>query len=212
MTPIFLVATAMKNHFLEMLDGELSPVLQADGFGGQEREWKRHHDPVINCVEVQLRSDQAACTVNLGAHLTFLPVAGGSSPVLFDTITEADCEIQSRLAWQSEPEHWWGFDSPEESVADLVACYREQGKAYFERFVNFPHPFVDIAPDNLDDDDVSTLFPIMTRVRKILLIARVHEHLGDAANAVRFAKLGKEVAGMAIGPKAAFRDILRRYK
>ena len=202
------MATIMKNRFFEMLDGELGPVLQASGFAGQRQEWKRHRDPVVNCVEVQLRSDQTACTVNLGVHLTFLPVGDGSSPVEFDTITEVDCEIQSRLAWSNEPEHWCKFDSPEESVADLVACFRERGEAYFENFVNFPHPFIDIEPGSLDDDEVSALFPIMTKVRKILLIARVHEHLGDATNAVRFARLGKEVAGMAVGPKAAFRDIL----
>ncbi len=206
------MATVMKNRFFQVLDGELGPVLQAFGFAGQEQEWKRHRDPVVNCVEIQVRSDQSACTVNLGVHLTFLPAGGGSIPVDFDTITEADCEIQNRLAWRNEPEHWWGFDSPEESVADLVACFREKGEAYFGKFANFPHPFIDIEPSNLDDKEISTLFPIMTKVRKILLIARVHEHLGDTTNAVRFAQLGKEVAGMAVGPKAAFRDILRRHK
>ena len=101
----------MKQRFLEMLDDELGPALQDYGFSGQGCEWKRHRDPVFNCIEVQLRSDQAACSVNLGVHLAFLPVAGGSSVVDFATISEADCEIQSRLAWKNEPEHWWDFDS-----------------------------------------------------------------------------------------------------
>lgn len=206
------MTTVMKNHFFEMLDGELSPILQANGFAGHGREWKRLRDPVINCVEIQLRSDQAACSVNLGVHLAFLPVVGGLSPVDFNAITEVDCEVQSRLAWANEREHWWEFDSPEESVANLVACFRERGEAYFEKFSQFPHPFIDIDPDSLDDDEISTLFPIMTKVRKVLLIARVHEHVGDIANAVRFAQLGKEVAGMAVGPKAAFREILRKHK
>jgi hypothetical protein len=56
------------------------------------------------------------------------------------------------------------------------------------------------------------MLPTMTRVRRILLIARVYDHLRDGSHALAWAEFGKEYAGMAVGPKAAFRDIVRKYK
>ena len=71
---------------------------------------------------------------------------------------------------------------------------------------------MDIEIDNIDSEEVIELMPLTTKVRRILLIARVFDHLGDGKQAVAWAELGKQHAGMAVGPKAALRAIVRKYR
>jgi hypothetical protein len=150
--------------------------------------------------------------VNLGVHFAFLPGAGNSSGVEFSSISQPDCEIQKRLAWNGDSDCWWDYNSPEESANDIAACYLENGVPFFEKFKDFPAPFVSIRPDEFDDDAYCSLFPLLTKVRKVLLLARVHDFLGNVDLATQFAQLGENIAGRAVGPRAAFREILRKYK
>lgn len=206
------MARVTEGHFAAMLERHLAPALHADDFVGQGWEWSRLRDPVVNCIQIQPRSDHIACCVNLGVHLTFLPVAGGSSRSEWPNISQPDCEIKHRLAWEGESEHWWMYEDAEDAVSDLVACCQKHGKAFFDQFGQFPRPFVDIAPEDVGNESVAKLFPVMTKVRKVLLLARVHDYLGNAEQAVQFSQIGKETAGPAVGPKAAFRELLRKYK
>jgi len=202
----------MKLDSMIRLSNQLQELFRSYGFTGERGEWRHVGDPEICCIGIQERSDNAAFCVNLGVHLAFLPVAGQSGAPDVNSITTVDCEIMSRLGWRDESEHWWEFKSLESSVADVIACYEEHGRSYFDRFSNFPHPFVDIGVDDLDNDDVSTLFPIMTRVRKLLLIARVYDYLDDSKSAVYFSRIGLDAAGRAVAPKVAFRAILKKHE
>lgn len=207
-----MTPTATEKHFALLLERRLAPVLIADDFLGQDWTWSRLRQPVINCIQIQPRSDRIACSINLGVHLTLLPVAGGSHRIEWPKVSQPHCEIQSRLAWEGESEHWWRYEDGEDAVNDLVGCYQKHGKAFFGQFDNFPHPFVDIEPSDIGGETVARLFPIMTKVRKLLLLARVHDYLGDSERTVQFSHIGKETAGPAAGPKAVFRELLRKYE
>lgn len=197
---------------LEVFERHVVPLLDADGFTGSNGTWRRTIESVINCVEIQVKSDKSACCVNLGVHFTFLPVVGGSQGVDIDNLLQSDCELKTRLAWEGESGHWWPFDDAERNAIDMAACFTQIGKAFFARFSQFPHPFLDIDLKDIASDANSNLFPMMTKVRKVLLLARIHDYLGHADAVVPLCNLGIEVAGMASGPKAAFRDLLRKYK
>ncbi len=194
--------------FRELLKTRLGPVLCADGFARIGKEWQRIVGPLINCLNVQNKSDNAACCVNLGVHLAFLPTftssVSGSKP-----IDPADCEISDRLCWEGEPDHWWPYADGERAADDLVACYERRGRDYFALFARFPRPFVDVELPDFRDKATTDLFPMMTKVRKALLLARVHDHLGNAEKAVEFSRFGESIAGR--GLKPAFEAILRKH-
>jgi hypothetical protein len=99
-----------KSVFMQCIERGLAPILRDAGFIGQGQRWRRVREPFIDCVEVQLRSDDAACCVNLVEHLSFLPVAGGSAAPNIETMTTVDCEIKRRLAPLGHAEHWWRFE------------------------------------------------------------------------------------------------------
>jgi hypothetical protein len=114
------------------------------------------------------------------------------------------------LAWEGESDHWWRYDDGEAGVTDLMACYEEHGRAYLGKFADFPRPFVNIGPDDIGSEAVSELFPLMTKTRKLLLLARVHDYLGNAQRAVQFSDIGQEISG--VGLKGKFREIVRKYQ
>lgn len=202
-----------KTDFMESLGRNLVPILREAGFGGQSPCWTRIREPFIDCVDVQTRSDDAACCVNLGEHLTFLPVAAGSRTPNVETMTTVDCEMKRRLAPKGYPEHWWSFENVPAETADLINCFQAHAEEFFGQYRNFPKPFTDLELADIDSDvAIEMLFPMMTKIRRILLIARVYDHLQDRASSLAWAEFGIANAGMAVGPKAAFRQIVRKYK
>ena len=190
----------------------LSPLLEGDGFVSSNGIWRRSAGPIVNYLGMQLKSDERAFCVNLGVHFTFIPPVGKSQVVAMADLSLAECEIKSRLAWLREVDHWWSFDDDEQQATDLISCYEQVGRRFFQQFSQFPHPFADIELSEIASDTVAAFFPMMTKVRKVLLLARIHDHLGHSDRVVPLCKLGIEVAGMASGPKAAFRDLLRKYE
>ena len=200
-----------KTKFSNDVDERLSSVLLDSGFSGGDLRWVRVRDQFIDCVDIQIRSDDAACCVNLGEHLSFLPVVGGSAPIDLGRMSSVDCEIRARLAPDGEPDYWWGFGSGFSDVEDLVGCFKESGEAFFRKYRDFPKPFADVEMSNIGSEPTIELMPMMTKIRRILLIARMYDYLNDVVKAVEWADFGKQNAGMAVGPKSAFREILRKY-
>src|SRR5947209_5273233 len=137
------MADSQVSRFHEQLQKRLEPALGADGFTRVGEEWQRIGDPVINCLQVQTKSDNTACCVNLGVHLAFLPTFTSSVPGS-KPIDPPDCEIMNRLCWEGEVDHWWPYADEVRAANDLVACYERRGRDYFALFARFPHPFVEI--------------------------------------------------------------------
>lgn len=124
-------------------------------------------------------------------------------------VTQADREIKQRLAPSGESDHWWPVGDAVQT-SSMLACLKECGLPFFEQFKSLPGPFGSITPETVGDDSVIALLPNMTRVRRILLLARVHQYLGNTERALEWARFGMENAGMAVGPKVAFKEIVRK--
>ncbi len=207
-----IMPSTTKRQFAALLECRLAPDLRSDGFVMDDSQWSRIRRPVINCIQVQSRRDDLACCANLGVHLTFLPKVWESQCSDSNHFVLQDCEIQTRLAWEGETDHWWIYDEAENAVTDLVACYHEQGKPFFARFQKFPYPFVDISLDDIRSGElVEKLGVGMTKIRAVLLLARVHDYLGNADMVTQLSRMGQQIAGRAVGPKVAFRELLHKY-
>lgn len=195
---------------LKTIKAIASPVLVGEGFvSADDVTWTRHRPPFMFCIEFQLRSDEVVYCVNLGVHMDFLPdlvKRGGAYDAGF---TQADCEIKQRLAPSGESDHWWAIGD-EVQAFSMLACLKECGVPFFDQFNGLPGPFGSITPETVGDDSAIALLPTMTRVRRILLLARIHEYLGDSERGLEWARFGMKNAGMAVGPKVAFKDIIRK--
>jgi len=191
-------------------EASATSALAGEGFvSADEVTWTRHRPPFIDCIEFQLHSDEVAYCVNLGVHMDFLPDVIGRNSAQNAGVTQADCEIKQRLAPSGESDHWWAIGDGVQACS-MLACLRECGLPFLEQFNDLPGPFGAITPETVGDDAVIALLPNMTRVRRILLLARIHEYLGNIEQALEWARFGMENAGMAVGPKVAFKEIVRK--
>lgn len=197
-----------RKEFHERLSRNWIPVLEADGFVTSGWSWRRDREPFIHCISVQDRSDGKACCVNLGAHLTFLPVVGSS--ISIEALTPDCCEIKGRLAPSGQIDHWWPFDGGKDEVENLIGFYESQGRAFFEQYDDFPRTFEGIRPEHIENENLSGLFPTMTKVRIALLLARVNEHLGNIVAVRAFADLGLRIAKHGVVSKREFKRMLGR--
>lgn len=201
----------MKEFLLAVRD-HLSPRLESTGFESSELAWRRFRNPYVDCVEIQIRSDQRACCVNLGLHLSFLPAAGTKTSIDPARLQLIDCEIRSRATRNGESDSWWEFKNDPSEVDCLVSCAMKNVELFFGKYRDFPQPFLDFEPSDLASEEMTALLPAMTKVRRTLFLARLHEHLGDHKRAKFWSQFGLEHAGMASGPKAEFREILNETR
>lgn len=182
-------------------------VLSDSGFAGTNLVWTRARPPFIDCVEFQLRSDKVAYCVNLGVHLDFLPSPSGECRAVE---SQADCEIKLRLSIKEGTDQWWDIDRG--SDQEVLDCLRDRGFQFFNRFSELPGPLSALTPKSIDGKESKNLLPGMTRVRRVLLMSRIYKHLGDTDKTLQWARLGEQIAGMAVGPKVAFQNIIRELE
>ncbi|MBL8891048.1 MAG: DUF4304 domain-containing protein [Planctomycetaceae bacterium] len=198
-----------KSEFVNSVENMLCAELTHRGFVSRGRSWIRVRGPFIDCVDVQIRSDERACCVNLGEHLSFLPCAGTSRQFDIKTSSSIDCEMKSRLAPDDLSDYWWDLKSGLEGLDSLVRCFRDGAFVFFDRYVDFPLPFTKLTIEEIDSDTAIRLMPTMTKIRRVLLMSRVYAYLEDHTNAEMWARFGSENCGVAVGLKASFQEIIR---
>jgi hypothetical protein len=200
-----------RKTFFGVLKREFASMLRADGFTGSGTTYRRAVGPVIQTIWIQSSRYGGECCVNLGVHLTFLPMVLDEAPDI-RTITEPDCEFRCRLVCEGETDHWWPFgttqDEAEMSVVDLVQTYRDYGAPYFAAWAEFPGRFIDLTVDQLTQGS-KLPFPVHTTdLRAALAMARIHAHLGNLETSRSFAAFGLANLGKATGLRRSFEEML----
>ena len=168
--------------------------------------WNRRNGDELHVVEVQKHRADARFCVNLGVHFAFLPVAG-TEAALKGLLSSSDCELKLRLTGQpADQDAWWPMDDG--GVTDVAALLPDQATAVFHRY-RLDGPLATLDATSVERGTTG-LLDSMTRVRACLLLARMHERLGNLDKCVEAASAGLRLAGMAVGPKKALKDILAR--
>lgn len=189
-------------------DAAMNKALTSAGFGRTAAGvWNRRSDEELNVIQLQKHSTEASFCVNLGVHYTFLPKSGIEAPLDGDQVEVSDCEIKLRLTDQATvKDQWWPIAaSSVEQVVDLV-CSR--GLTIFDSY-RLDGPISAMDGKSIESGNLG-LLASMTKVRACLLLARMHLRLGNREECVEAASIGVKLAGMAVCPKVAFKDILNR--
>ena len=185
----------------------LDDVLQRAGFErGQDDIWRRFEGEVLDCVEIQTKSDRKAFCVELGVHFAFIPIAAGAEAPNLPVLTAAQCELRSRLE-RGGQEVWWS--DPMADAQDLANLVKTYGLEFFGRYADIRTAFGAISPDTVDGDQAMRLTPNLTRARRLLFFALVHEHLGNLEWAETIAELGLQ-GNLPTGPKVQLKRLTAR--
>jgi len=198
-------------NFTDFLDAADASLLRPLGNAGFQRVnagiWNFRKGDDLNVVCLQKHSSESSFCVNLGIHYAFLPKAGSETPLTGGYIEQTDCEIKLRLTSESSAkDQWWPIVlDAADAVANLVS---QRGVAIFDSY-RLAGPIAAMEAGDIEVGNPGMLSSL-TKVRACLLLARIHERLGNRAKCVDAATIGIKLAGIAVGPKKALKDILKR--
>ncbi|MDP3230429.1 MAG: DUF4304 domain-containing protein [Acidovorax sp.] len=193
----------------QAVDAAMSEALTGAGFRRRAPGvWNRRQNDDLNVIQLQEHSSEKLFCVNLGVHYSFLPKAGSQVPLGVDEQIELpDCEFKLRLTDQvAAKDQWWPIAAVSAMHVAALTCSR--GLEVLDSYQ------IDGQIGAMDGKDVESgnlgLLASLTKVRACLLLARMHERLGNRDKCVEAASIGIKLAGMAVGPKKALKEILVR--
>jgi len=213
-----------KDIFFNCLKSEFVPKLRAFGFKGSGQNFRRFRDEVIQVINIQVNKYGGNCCVNLGLHLTFLPIAGESPLTDPKKLRASSCEFRWRLAPPGATDYWWGYENgvaahlpfrmeggkgqgPIGKARDLIKTYEAYGEPRFQSVMTVEAVARLFQPDDIRRGKLLPLYGY-TQTRGALTMARIHKYLGDEDLARKFARVGLEKIGKAKALRREFEKIL----
>jgi uncharacterized protein DUF4304 len=188
--------------FADQLKERFAPALRSVGFKGSGTHFRRTNGEIINTIWIQGSRDGTKCAVNLGLHLTFLPM-NWKDELPNTAISEIDCEFRDRLSPPGMEDYWWEYGSllspPSKHVAHLHSVYFEHGEARFRRFDTVEAVAQMFSPEQLRSGPYMSGFGGITVPRAALAMARIRVWLGQKEFAAEYARVGLEKLGKASG-------------
>ena len=198
------------SDFLIKCDIVLGSIISQTGFRrSQPGTWNRNRGDEFNVIWLQKDRTKEAFCVNLGIHYSFLPSAGRAVPLGPTPIPFGDCEFMLRLTSQhAASDQWWPLS--EESVPEVVEVIRLRALAIFDAY-RLSGPISQMTATDITNGDQGLLAPL-GRVRACLFLALMHEWQGNQDQCLEAARLGVNIAGVAVGPKVALKMIIQRVE
>lgn len=198
-------------NFTDFLATADATLLRPLGNAGFQRVsaglWNFRKSDDLNVVWLQKHSSDSSVCVNLGIHYAFLPKSGSEQPVAGECLEEPDCEIKLRLtSGPAMKDQWWPI--VRESVDEIAELVGNRGMAVFDSY-RLTGPISAMEAKEIEAGNLGMLSSL-TKVRACLLLARLQERLGNNGKCIDAAMIGIKLAGMAVGPKKALKDILKR--
>lgn len=197
--------------FAQQLKERFAPALRVAGFKGSGTHFRRISGEIINTISIQGSRDGRTCAVNLGLHLTFLPLNWRDELPDVAKIKEIDCEFRDRLAPAGVEDYWWEYGSllspPSKHVAHLYATYFEHGEPRFRAFNSVEAVSQMFSPEQLRSGSYMNGFGGITVPRAAVTMARIRMHLGQRQLAAEYARVGLEKLGKASGLKSVLEEL-----
>ena len=126
-----------RKFFFDQLKERFIPLFRKSGFKGSGNHFRRITNEVIHALNIQGNKYGGSCCVNLGVHLSFLPMFGVDPSNLLDlkTVKVGHCEFSKRLAPSGHTDFWWGYSGnisgdTSNNIDHLVATYVAEGEPF----------------------------------------------------------------------------------
>jgi hypothetical protein len=194
--------------FLSVADQLLEPSLAIAGFQRTSAgKWNRCTGEELHAVWLQKHSVDSSFCVNLGVHYSFLEKSGSTERPSGGIVDQTECRIMLRLtAEPTAKDQWWPLS--EQGIHEVRSLFDSRGFAIFDSY-RLSGPIAAIEVKEIEDGTPG-LLSSMTKAGACLLLACIHEHLGNREKCMEAATVGLKHVGMAVGAKKALKDILKR--
>ena len=193
-----------RSQFFGFLKEEFAPALRDAGFKGSGAHFRRVAGEVINAIWIQGSRSGDKCAVNLGLHLTFLPLCWKDELPRAGRIKQIDCEFRCRLSPEGKGDYWWEYyggllNPASKNARHLIESYFEWGEPLFQAYSSVQSIASMITLDQLRSENFINAFGGVTIPRAALVMARIQVHMGNSDRAAEFARAGLEKLGSASG-------------
>lgn len=196
-------------EFFFLADQLLEPSLAGAGFQRTSAgKWNRWTGDELHAVWLQKHTFDSSFCVNLGVHYSFLEKSGSTERPSDGIVDQTECRIMFRLtADPSAKDQWWPLS--EQGIHEVRSLFDSRGFAMFDSY-RLSGPIASIEVKDIEDGTPG-LLSSMTKVGACLILACIHEHLGNREKCIEAATVGLRHVGMKVGAKKALKDVLKRY-
>lgn len=194
--------------FFNEADQVLSTSAGSAGFRRTSKgKWNRRKGDELQAIWIQKHSKEPSFCVNLGVHYSFLEKTGSTELPHGDEIDQTECRIMFRLTDDpSKRDQWWPLN--ELGIREASDLLEMRGFALLDSYgLSGPISSIDVTEI---ESGAPSLLSGFTKVGACLLLANIHEYLGDREKCVEAATCGLKHVGMKVGAKKALKDILKR--
>ncbi len=176
-----------KKEFLNILKTEFAPRLRDAGFQGSGQNFRRVQGEVIHAINVQANKYGGSYAVNLGLHLTFLPLTWSRRVPDPAKIFAYECEFTTRLAPPGKSDYWWRYGGllvkSANSARHLIETYSRYGQPQFAACDTIEKILTRLSVESLRAGIEPPLPGMASPLGTAVSAARVHLHRGDKAQA-----------------------------
>jgi hypothetical protein len=215
-----------RDVFFKVLRNEWIPFLTRTGLQGDRERFQRVSGEIIHAIGLQENKYGGSCCVNLGVHLSFLPLTTGALPQTGAQVQAESCEFQWRLTPPGHTDYWWAYEQgvaahlplsmlqeensgPMEQAHHLARTYEEFGEPAFQH-LSTVHQIANL----IKLEDLAKEWRIVPEYaflpgRAGLTMARIHQYLDNHELARRFAEVGLERVGKARAVRVELEKLLQ---
>lgn len=201
-----------KKEFLDILKNEFAPRLREVGFKGSGNNFRRVAGEVIHAINIQANKYGGSYAVNLGVHLTFLPVRWSGERPDPDKIFAYECEFSARLAPPGKTDYWWKYRgllvSPVKSARHLIDTYFMHGEPRFADCDTLDKILAKLSLKAIQAGEDPPLPGPASPLGTAVCAARVHLYHGDKNAARALAEYALARHKQAPNLKSAIEEIL----
>lgn len=183
------------SNFKELINMNFDPYIRQKGFQGSGLSFRKIiNDHYIYTLKIQINKYGGSYCVDMGTYIDFIPNLIGDI-VKPSKVTPYDCEFRKRLSPSYGSDYWWDYGNSEKECIDninkMINTFENFGLEYFDQFNSFPNP---ISIINIQDIEYEALklkelsAPLDSRLA--LILARVHQYLGNSFEAINFCNWG----------------------
>jgi len=191
-------------RFRSLLKDHLSPHLRSAGFHGSSGKYSRRlHPPYVHLIQLFVDKYGDTAWMELGVHLDFLP--GADQTTSAEQVDVPNCVIRRDLETRRFLKRGrvtvpLGDDDAhaKQSIGELVRALDRDGLPMFEQFLEFPGVLGKIeVRDVMQGSGGQRWLEVTSQLAApfLLMLARIHLHLGDRERSQAFVDAGLSIPG-----------------
>ena len=183
------------NEFKKLVTEHFSPKIRELGWKGSGFHYRRlEENHIVKIFGIQGMWYGGSVDCKTAIHFDFIPDLAG---LPFNKSTYASCLIRKQLTPNGEGGYQWklsdDLEKNIESVYSIWYAFEKHGETFYRDFADFPHPFDQITPQDLESSNnyrILGKYHISNSIEFANLLKEINLLIGNKVVAKEFSQIG----------------------